>query len=198
MARKIGLNISKKFVVNMSNIITDMADTVKKIFAVLLVYHILFLMFLVIPPLVIGIAFIIVILVSEYGILFYLLFIPGLLAVILAIQLLVRISGRMNTKEKIETVVVVYCLLLMGCLALTYGPGGLSQTQKFTPAPSQSYIQTSIVSQDSIQQTIDSLEFALIPAGEFDMGSPSNEAGRFDNEGPVHHVKISKAFYVSK
>ncbi len=30
------------------------------------------------------------------------------------------------------------------------------------------------------------------------MGSPSNEAGRFDNEGPVHHVKISKAFYMSK
>ncbi len=63
---------------------------------------------------------------------------------------------------------------------------------------SQSYIQTSIVSQDSIQQTIDSLEFALIPDGEFDMGSPSNEAGRSDNEGPVHHVKISRAFYMSK
>jgi len=43
------------------------------------------------------------------------------------------------------------------------------------------------------------IEFVLIPAGEFDMGSPSNEAGGWgDYEGPVHHVKISKAFYLGK
>jgi formylglycine-generating enzyme required for sulfatase activity len=30
------------------------------------------------------------------------------------------------------------------------------------------------------------------------MGSPPNETGRFDNEGPVHHVKISKSFFMGK
>jgi formylglycine-generating enzyme required for sulfatase activity len=43
-----------------------------------------------------------------------------------------------------------------------------------------------------------SMEFVLIPAGEFDMGSPSNEVGRDNDEGPVHHVTISKAFYMGK
>ncbi|MFX0200975.1 MAG: formylglycine-generating enzyme family protein [Candidatus Hodarchaeota archaeon] len=42
------------------------------------------------------------------------------------------------------------------------------------------------------------IEFALIPAGEFDMGSPSSEEDRYDDEGPVHHVKISKPFYMGK
>jgi formylglycine-generating enzyme required for sulfatase activity len=42
------------------------------------------------------------------------------------------------------------------------------------------------------------MEFVLIPAGEFDMGSPSNEADRNDDEGPVHRVKISNAFYMGK
>jgi formylglycine-generating enzyme required for sulfatase activity len=45
-------------------------------------------------------------------------------------------------------------------------------------------------------------EFLLIPAGEysmeFNMGSPESEKDRFDNEGQIHHVKISKAFYISK
>ncbi len=34
--------------------------------------------------------------------------------------------------------------------------------------------------------------------GEFDMGSPSNETGRYDGEEPVHRVKISKGFYIGK
>jgi formylglycine-generating enzyme required for sulfatase activity len=42
------------------------------------------------------------------------------------------------------------------------------------------------------------MEFVLIPAGEFDMGSPSSEKDRYSNEGPVHHVTISKGFYLSK
>ena len=42
------------------------------------------------------------------------------------------------------------------------------------------------------------LEFVLIPAGEFDMGSPETEKDRAADEGPVHKVKISKSFYMSK
>ena len=40
------------------------------------------------------------------------------------------------------------------------------------------------------------MEFVKIPAGEFMMGSPSNEEGRDDDEGPQHRVRITKPFYV--
>ena len=42
------------------------------------------------------------------------------------------------------------------------------------------------------------MEFILIPAGKFMMGSPSDEEGRYDYEGPVHEVKIKNSFYLGK
>jgi len=42
------------------------------------------------------------------------------------------------------------------------------------------------------------MEFVLIPAGEFMMGSPSGESGRDGDEGPVHKVRITQAFYMGK
>ncbi len=42
------------------------------------------------------------------------------------------------------------------------------------------------------------MEFMLIPAGRFIMGSPSNEADRLDNEGPQRNVEIAKPFYMGK
>jgi formylglycine-generating enzyme required for sulfatase activity len=41
-------------------------------------------------------------------------------------------------------------------------------------------------------------EMVVIPAGTFTMGSPADEEGRFDNEGPQHLVTIAKPFAVSK
>jgi len=40
------------------------------------------------------------------------------------------------------------------------------------------------------------MELVLIPAGEFLMGSPVDEAGREDNEGPQHKVRLTRAFYL--
>jgi len=40
------------------------------------------------------------------------------------------------------------------------------------------------------------MEFVLIPAGEFLMGS--NDQDAFDDEKPVHQVRISKSFYLAK
>jgi formylglycine-generating enzyme required for sulfatase activity len=40
-------------------------------------------------------------------------------------------------------------------------------------------------------------EMVGIPAGQFAMGSPSKEAGRFDSEGPQHYVTV-KAFALGK
>ncbi len=39
------------------------------------------------------------------------------------------------------------------------------------------------------------MEFVLIPGGSFMMGSPDNEEGRYDNEGPQHRVTL-KPFYM--
>ena len=41
-------------------------------------------------------------------------------------------------------------------------------------------------------------ELVVVPAGTFLMGSPSYEAGRDENEGPVHRVTIGKPFAVGK
>jgi formylglycine-generating enzyme required for sulfatase activity len=40
------------------------------------------------------------------------------------------------------------------------------------------------------------MQLALIPAGEFMMGSPENEPGRSSNEGPQHRVRITKPFFM--
>ncbi|HVI49957.1 MAG TPA: formylglycine-generating enzyme family protein [Candidatus Sulfotelmatobacter sp.] len=47
------------------------------------------------------------------------------------------------------------------------------------------------------QECPDCPELVVIPAGDFDMGSPDHEAGRFDTEGPRHPVPI-KAFALGK
>ena len=41
------------------------------------------------------------------------------------------------------------------------------------------------------------MKLTFIPAGEFIMGSPSNEAGREKDEGPQRQVKLTKGFYMS-
>ncbi|MBL1217145.1 MAG: formylglycine-generating enzyme family protein [Planctomycetes bacterium] len=40
------------------------------------------------------------------------------------------------------------------------------------------------------------MTFALIPPGEFVMGSPASELGRYDNEGPQHQVTLTKPYYM--
>ncbi len=42
------------------------------------------------------------------------------------------------------------------------------------------------------------MEFLLVPAGEFVMGSPSDEQGRSDYESPTHKVTIKTPFYMGK
>lgn len=38
----------------------------------------------------------------------------------------------------------------------------------------------------------------VVPAGDFTMGSPAGEKGRFDTEGPQHHVVVSHPFAIAK
>jgi sulfatase modifying factor 1 len=48
---------------------------------------------------------------------------------------------------------------------------------------------------DEITNSI-GMKLKLIKPGKFLMGSPKDEEGRFDNEGPQHEVEITKAFYM--
>lgn len=41
-------------------------------------------------------------------------------------------------------------------------------------------------------------EMVVVPAGDFMMGSPVTEAGRFDNEGPLRSVRLGQPFAVGK
>jgi len=82
-------------------------------------------------------------------------------------------------------IAVILGILIMGYWVFTYS--GMNSTISLNSSPLSTPINNSI-----------GMEFVLMPAGEFDMGSPSSEAGRYDNEGPVHHVKIGNAFYMGK
>ncbi len=45
-------------------------------------------------------------------------------------------------------------------------------------------------------RTPQNMEFVLIPAGEFVMGSPAAEVGRDTDEGPTHKVVVTQSFYM--
>jgi len=54
-----------------------------------------------------------------------------------------------------------------------------------------------------VEKTVDlgggvNMEFVLVPAGEFQMGSPGSEDKRGSDEGPQHLVRITKPFYMGK
>jgi formylglycine-generating enzyme required for sulfatase activity len=51
---------------------------------------------------------------------------------------------------------------------------------------------------DAFRECKDCPEMAVIPQGEFTMGSPSDEKGHDPNEEPQHIVRIAKPFAVSK
>ncbi|MCO5382153.1 MAG: formylglycine-generating enzyme family protein [Methanosarcina barkeri] len=50
----------------------------------------------------------------------------------------------------------------------------------------------------SLPEAIREMEFALIPVGEFKMGSSDDEVGRYDSEGPVHKITIKNPFNLGK
>ncbi len=69
----------------------------------------------------------------------------------------------------------------------------------FRPAPgarSERYTETGWAGHIVHEKT--GIELVFIPAGDFLMGSPEDEAGRRENEGPQHRVVISKPFYLGR
>ena len=47
-------------------------------------------------------------------------------------------------------------------------------------------------------RTFAGIEFVWCPPGEFMMGSPESEKGRFKSEGPQHRVRLSQGFWLGK
>ena len=67
-----------------------------------------------------------------------------------------------------------------------------------TPTPTSTSTSTSTADLGETFTNSIGMEFVPIPAGEFEMGSPSDEERRRSEEGPVHHVNIEKAFYMDR
>jgi formylglycine-generating enzyme required for sulfatase activity len=70
---------------------------------------------------------------------------------------------------------------------------GMEQRQHFTPEPALKPPPDPKTWTNSI-----GMEFMLIPAGTFLMGSPDSYREANDNEKPVHQVTISQVFYLGK
>jgi formylglycine-generating enzyme required for sulfatase activity len=107
-----------------------------------------------------------------------------------AIQNIHTVKRKVN-KETIIAVVLIFSILLVGYLVLMPEPEYIPEKSMPFPFPGPN------PGQEIFMNSIN-IEFVLIPAGEFDMGSPSSEVGRNDDEGPVHHVTIPEPFYMSK
>lgn len=72
-----------------------------------------------------------------------------------------------------------------------------TRTRTPTPTPTPKPTQTPQTRPKQIKNTI-GMEFVLIPAGTFLMGSRETESGRLPNEGPQHRVSIDYEFYLGK
>lgn len=97
-----------------------------------------------------------------------------------------------SSSGKFFAVVLVLIILALGYW--TMAPGSdktpVPQQTEFIPEKSTPYpFPNPNAGHKTFTNSI-GIEFVLIPAGEFDMGSTS--------EGPVHHVKISNEFYLGK
>ena len=75
-------------------------------------------------------------------------------------------------------------VFVAGCLALAAALPLLGRADDNAPA-----------GRDEITNSI-GMKLKLIKLGTFLMGSPKDEEGRYDNEGPQHKVEISRAFYL--
>jgi hypothetical protein len=77
-------------------------------------------------------------------------------------------------------------------------PFSVASPPPVTPTPTSTSTPTSTADLWGTFTNSIGMEFVLIPAGEFEMGSPSDEEWRRSEEGPVHHVNIEKAFYMGR
>ena len=90
-------------------------------------------------------------------------------------------ENKSKTRTNVFMLAIVLGALFVGFVIFTSGSGDTNDVS--TPSDYTNSI---------------GMEFMLIPAGSFDMGSPLGEERRDDDEGPLHTVNIEKAYYLGK
>lgn len=98
------------------------------------------------------------------------------------------LEGKISVKAYINT---VQCYLENE--EIEYSPGLVKFREQETPRVFKDQeIPKAFISPST------SMEFLLVSAGSFSMGSPSDEEGRYNDEGPIHKVTIKDPFYLGK
>ena len=87
-----------------------------------------------------------------------------------------------KTRRNVFMLLIVFGAILVGFMMFTSGSSDLHEVLSF-------------YSQKTITNSI-GMKLVLIPAGEFNMGSPSDES--WYGSGPAHIVNIEKPYYLSK
>ena len=77
-------------------------------------------------------------------------------------------------------------------LALAWQPGNVQRPASAAPTRTTEGVEIGEVFRDCATCP----ELVVVPAGSYQMGSPSSEEGRADDEGPVHRVTIAQPFAV--
>jgi formylglycine-generating enzyme required for sulfatase activity len=97
----------------------------------------------------------------------------------------------MLIKLKIPTI-IVFVVTLQAKISGNEGNDVIDKNLSLFTSPKKSLsLQDSTIIENGI-------EFVLIPAGSFTMGTPDNEPERNSDESPVHKVTISHSFYIGK
>jgi formylglycine-generating enzyme required for sulfatase activity len=101
------------------------------------------------------------------------------------------ITGAVGTVYSIEYVTDLAQTNIWQCLEFLQLPTSpYLWADKSVPATSQRFYRAVLFAAPT--------NFVFIPPGAFRMGSPTNEAGRFDDEGPQTAVTISRGFWMAK
>ena len=90
------------------------------------------------------------------------------------------------TREQAET---------LGALGAAAGRSGQVEEEEAARQEAEAY-RVGQTFRDALRSGGEGPEMVVVPAGSFLMGSPSDEGGQFDDEGPVHRVTIGEAFAV--
>jgi len=100
--------------------------------------------------------------------------------------------------QRIAVLFIISVVIVTGCVEKDATP--ITPTPVLTSTPNYTPLPTAAIVEEHKKNFTNSIgmEFVLIPAGEFDMGSPSSEKYRKFNEEPVHHVKLTYDFYMGK
>lgn len=102
-------------------------------------------------------------------------------------------------------IVSILCIMLVGCNGKPQPPAREQDTAKTPTEASADFKGVESEGRDEatglwreIEHVKSGVRLRLIPAGEFDMGSPETEQGRLTDEGPVRRVRIREPFYMGK